>query len=137
MNVTWTQSWDDFVSVLNEHVQSHDDFEGLAATLTGHSVVWSGTVEKVDLDDVAPLIYIAFPPRQIAFRDGRIATLEVISVPIADGDRSSWNTVTVGQRVTFEAVLGSRASIFPTISVKTFKSGKTLVTVSLVDGRLR
>lgn len=134
MNDLWQESWDCFVDLLNKHLRTNDVSSDLTSCICEKKITWEGLVEKVNLNALAPSIYINLPSRTIDFGDGRTAVVDGISLPVAAGSEASWANVHPGESIRFEAVIGPHESPFPPVTVKTFKSGNTIVLIRLYGG---
>jgi hypothetical protein len=134
MTEPWQSNWDRFIDLLSEYLRAGGDLEGFNSRIAGKSIAWSGHIEEVQLDEIAPNVYIALSPRRVDLGGGNITILDGISLPIAEQSRGAWAGMSPGEAVQFKAVLGRHGSPFPTVSVKTFRSGETMVSVRLADG---
>ncbi|MBI1312405.1 hypothetical protein GC176_14030 [bacterium] len=136
MESLWQKNWLSFADLLRDNLAIDECLDELLPRICGKTVTWYGTVEKIDLDNLAPVVYVALPAQQFDLNDGRTATIDGVSLPISDEARSAWTRVAEGDEIRFEAVMGPGQSPFPPVSVKTFRSCKTLITIRLSKGRL-
>src|SRR5687768_10738109 len=106
MSDLWQHRWENFVDLLTQYLQAGEESDALLARIAGKRVVWTGHLENTDLDELAPNVYINLPSRVIEFGDGRKATVDGISLPIAQGSQSAWASVQPGAQVKFQAIIG-------------------------------
>lgn len=131
---SWLESWESFTQVLERRLQAHATSEDLLRWYGGKTVRWRGVISRLDIDNLAPNVYITLAETVIDLGGGRETLLDVVSLPIADSAIEDWRGFCVGAEVTFEATfLAHGDSPFPPIEVKTLKSGRTLVMLGLRD----
>lgn len=135
-NQLWQEDWEQFCNLLNDSFQSGDTVDVINSRLTGKEVIWSGILEGKDIDELAPGVYVELSEKLIRFNDGRVAKINGLALPITAGSVPLWDSIEVGSKIVFNATMGRGKSPFPPVAVKTFKSGKTIVTVKLSNGVL-
>jgi hypothetical protein len=135
MNLDWQSNWDLFVDTLQNRLRAGDTPEALCERFGGRSVTWDGVLEEKSIDSLAPGVLVSLPNRQIELGEGRVVTLDGVSVPVADDSIADWKSLAIGTRFAFSAMLGSAGSPFPPIEVKHLRSGESVVFVRLSEGR--
>jgi hypothetical protein len=130
----WQNDWSVFCDVLSECLESENGIEMIQSRFGTKDVTWSGVLEEKDLGELALGVYIGLPQRHLSFCDGRTAIINGLALPITEDSIPLWKKITDGAGVTFRARMGRSDAVFPAISVKTYKSGRTTVTIALSGG---
>jgi len=129
----WMESWDLFTKAMERQLQGGATNEELSRFFGGKTVRWQGVIEHMGIDKVAPNVEVALPRRDIKFGDGREASLDGLSLLLADSAIDDWRALSPGTEVRFSATLGQGISPFLPIEIKTLKSGHTVVLIRLSD----
>ena len=130
----WQNDWNDFVKVLGERLRQGADSEKITAEFGSQLITWTGTLKAQLLDDPAPMVTISLPEAEIRLGDSGSVHLSDLSVPAARDAVSVWQDIPIGTCLSFTAVLGG-SSVFPPVQVHRLSTGRTVVMVTLGDGR--
>lgn len=133
MRDDWQDNWEVFVDAVADSLRSGATPEALARHFGGKKVRWTGVLDEKNIDELAALVGIALPEKHLDLGQGRMTTLDGVSLPLATHYVADWNKLEVGTPVTFTATLGSATSTFPPIELKHLKSGRCVVMIRLTD----
>lgn len=136
MNQASNNDWVSFVQEVARQIRGGATTDELSAAFSGHRVRWVGTVYKLDFDLQAPGVSLDLPEVAVDLGHGRRTSVNGLHVPIDDSAIHAWSSVRIGDRVLFEATLGSGYAPFPPIEVQTLQTGRVLLSLRVCRGTL-
>jgi hypothetical protein len=134
--IGWSDSWELFVEELERRVQHGVTTEELTHSFAGAPVKWTGVIEQLDVDELAPGVDVALPAKTIIVDDEAETLLDGVSLPIADSAVDEWRVLKTGMKVTFRATFVESSSIFPPIEIKTLDDGPIITMIRLTNATL-
>ena len=129
-------SWKSFVEAIGLQFLNGMTDSQIASQVSGRTVRWEGIIDRVQLNKDAPGAAIDMEACQLQIGLNRTVQLDCLYLPIDSQFISNWERRNPGERIVFEATLGTGAAPFPAIELHHLPSGKSLISVRLFNARL-
>jgi len=137
VNVKWSNNWYVFIEEVGRLIKYDETTETLSKIFAGKTVRWSGVVDEIDLDEMAPGVDVDMPLANIELNDGTRINISGLHLPIDDNYIMEWQKVNPGDLIDFEATLGRGDAPFPPIELQELCTGRKLLRIRVNNAKLR
>lgn len=130
----WINDWIKFTNELEIQLKGGAGAEDLALVFGGARVRWCGTIEEIDIDELAQLVNVALPERMIQINHGKSIPLDGLTLVVSTSAIPVWRHFSPGDEVTFEATLGEAGSPFSLpVEVQPIDDEESMIVVRASD----
>lgn len=128
---TWKTDWETFVGFLGEKLRNGEGNEDLVQIFQSEVVLWSGHIERIDIDKHTSTVRVSMPEATFELPNGKSAHLKNLTLGVGESNQKNWQKVCIGDQVEFSATFYKSTETFPCVEVKTLSSGKLLLFLRL------